>query len=104
MTKITHDRQGPALHVTVRFKFPSKKLFRGRRNRRNKWVFVPTEFRLFRGTENSQNFVPNHFAEEKKERHSKLTLPWTSECLGMSTFFNGITATVPSLIRGIISE
>jgi hypothetical protein len=36
-----------------------KKLFRGRQNRRNKWL-IPTEFRLFRGTENSQNSVPNY--------------------------------------------
>jgi hypothetical protein len=37
--------------------------------------------------------------------YSKLrTLPWTSECLGLSTFFRGITATVPSLFRGISSE
>ncbi len=47
------------------------------RNRRNKW-FIPKEFRLFRGTintrntggtqneANSRNFVPKHFAEEKK--------------------------------------
>jgi hypothetical protein len=27
--------------------------------------FVPAEFRLFRGTENSWNSVQNHFAEEK---------------------------------------
>jgi hypothetical protein len=27
--------------------------------------FVPAEFRLFRGTENSRNSVPNHSAEEK---------------------------------------
>jgi hypothetical protein len=30
-------------------------------------------------------------------RASELTLPQTSECLGMSTFFRGITETVPSL-------
>jgi hypothetical protein len=40
-----------------------KKLFRGRRNRRNNW-FVPAEFRLFRGTEKSRNSVPNHAAEK----------------------------------------
>ncbi len=32
-------------------------------------------------------------------RASELNLPWTSESLGMSTFFRGIT--VPSLFRGI---
>ncbi len=32
--------------------------------RRNKW-FVPTEFRMFHGTENSQNSGPNH-SEVKK--------------------------------------
>ncbi len=52
--------------------FPQKKLFRGRRNRRNNW-FVPAEFRLFRGTENSRNSVPNRSADEKNARNS---LPW----------------------------
>jgi hypothetical protein len=33
-----------------------------------------------------------------------LALPRNSECLGMSTFFRGITETIPSLFRGIISE
>ncbi len=41
-----------------------KKLFRGRRNRGNNW-FVPAEFRLFRGTENFRNAVPNRSTEEK---------------------------------------
>ncbi len=50
----------------------TKKLFRGRRNRRNNW-FVPAEFRLFRGTENSRNSVPNRSAEEKNDRNS---VPW----------------------------
>jgi hypothetical protein len=45
-----------------------KKLFRGRRNRRKNW-FVPAEFQLFRGTENSRNSVPNHSAEEKNTRN-----------------------------------
>jgi hypothetical protein len=36
---------------------------------RNNW-FVPAEFRLFRGTENSRNYVPNRFAEEKNARNS----------------------------------
>ncbi len=35
---------------------------------------------------------------------SELALPRNSECLGMSTFFRGITETVPSLFRGIFSE
>jgi hypothetical protein len=48
--------------------FPTKKLFRGRRNRRNNW-FVPAEFRLFRGTEISRNSIPNHSAEEKNARN-----------------------------------
>jgi hypothetical protein len=37
-------------------------------------------------------------------RASELALPRNSECLGMSTFFRGITETVPSLFRGIFSE
>jgi hypothetical protein len=50
----------------------TKKLFRGRRNRRNNW-FVPAEFRLFRGVENSGNSVPNRSAEEKNDWNS---VPW----------------------------
>jgi hypothetical protein len=46
-----------------------KKLFHGRRNRWNSW-FVQAEFWLFRGTENSRNFVPNCSAEEKNVRNS----------------------------------
>ncbi len=46
------------------WQFPTKKLFRGRRNWRKNWFF-PTEFRLFRGRGNSRNSVPNHSAEEK---------------------------------------
>jgi hypothetical protein len=49
-----------------------KKLFRGRRYKRNN-CFVPAEFRLFRGTENSWNSIPNHSAEEKNARSS---VPW----------------------------
>ncbi len=37
-------------------------------------------------------------------RASELAFPRKSECLGMSTFFRGITETVPSLFRGIFSE
>jgi hypothetical protein len=37
-------------------------------------------------------------------RSSELALPRKSECLGMSTFFRGITETIPSLFRGIFSE
>ncbi len=37
-------------------------------------------------------------------RASELTLPYTSECLGMNTFFRGITETVPSLFHGIFPE
>ncbi len=54
------------------WQFPTKKLFRGRQNRRNNW-FVQAEFRLFRGTENSRNSVPNRFAEEKNAHNS---VPW----------------------------
>jgi hypothetical protein len=32
-------------------------------------LFVPTEFWLFRGTENSQYSVPNHSAEEKNAQN-----------------------------------
>jgi hypothetical protein len=37
-------------------------------------------------------------------RASEWSLPRNSECLGMSTFFRGITEIVPSLFRGIFSE
>jgi hypothetical protein len=37
-------------------------------------------------------------------RASELALPRNSECLGMNTFFRGITETVPSLFRGIFPE
>jgi hypothetical protein len=37
-------------------------------------------------------------------RASELALPRNSECIGMSTFFRGITEYVPSLLRGIFSE
>ncbi len=40
-------------------------LFRGRRNRRKNW-FIPTEFRLFRGTQKSRNSVPNPFHGREK--------------------------------------
>ncbi len=36
--------------------------------RKTEWTdtwFVPAEFRLFRGTKNSRNSVPNHFLEEE---------------------------------------
>jgi hypothetical protein len=68
--------------TTVGLAFPIKKLFRVRRNRRNNW-FVPTEFRLFRGTENSRNAVPNHSPEEKKLRNS---VPWNKIKSKLSEF------------------
>jgi hypothetical protein len=37
-------------------------------------------------------------------RASEWVLPRNSECLGMSTFFRGMTETVPSLFRGIFPE
>jgi hypothetical protein len=37
-------------------------------------------------------------------RASESTLPETLECLGMSTFFRGITKPIPSLFRGVFSE
>ncbi len=37
-------------------------------------------------------------------RASELALPRNSECSGISTFFRGITETIPSLFRGICSE
>ncbi len=54
---------------TVGLAISAKKLFPGRRNRRNKWL-IPTEFRLFLGTENSRNSVPNHSEEDKNARNS----------------------------------
>ncbi len=56
------------------------------------WLFCKTYFFLgipFR-------FIPF--------RTSELALPRKSECLGMNTFFRGITETIPSLFRGIFSE
>jgi hypothetical protein len=44
-------------------------LFRERRNRRDS-RFIPAEFRLFRGTENSRNSIPNHSVGEKNARSS----------------------------------
>jgi hypothetical protein len=49
----------------------------------------------FRGTKieaNFQKFVPTHFAKE-------LTLPCTSECLGMSSFSRRIRKALPSTMR-----
>ena len=44
--------------------FEGKKI-RGTRNRRKFWL-IPSEFRLFRGTENARNSVPSHFEEDNK--------------------------------------
>ncbi len=60
--------------------FPTKKLFRGRWNRR-RICFVPAKFRLFRETENSRSFVPNHSTEEKNARNS---VPWKKSKLSES--------------------
>ena len=51
--------------------------------------------------------VKLHFFAEFRSvpfRSAELALPRNSEYLGMSTFFRGITETVPSLFRGIHSE
>jgi hypothetical protein len=61
--------------IPIGWQFPTKKLFRGRRNRRNIW-FVPAAFRLFHGTENSRNSVPNNSPEEKNARNS---VPWNKK-------------------------
>jgi hypothetical protein len=58
--------------VTIGLAISDKKIFCGRCNRWNNW-FVLVEFRLLRGTENSQNFVPNHSTEEKTIPNS---IPW----------------------------
>jgi hypothetical protein len=50
----------------------------GRNNR-----FIPAEFRLFRGKENSGNSVPNRSAEEKKLRNS---VPWNKNRSKLSEF------------------
>ncbi len=47
------------------WQFPTKKLIRGKQNGQNNW-FVPAEFRLFRGTGNSRNSVPNHSLADTK--------------------------------------
>ncbi len=56
------------------------------------WLFCKTYF--FRG-------IP---FRSVPFRSSELALPRKSECLGMSTFFRGITEIIPSLFRGIFSE
>jgi hypothetical protein len=75
-THLPGTRSGIGLAIS------DKKVFRGGRKRRNNW-FVLAEFRLFRGTENSRNSVPNRSIEEKNARNSE---PWNknrskiSEC------------------------
>ncbi len=59
-----------------------KKIFVGRRKRWNNW-FVPAKFRLFRGTENSRNSVPNRSTEEKNARNS---VPWNKNRRKLSEF------------------
>jgi hypothetical protein len=63
-------RRPQSMAIQVKgWQFPTKKLFRGRGNRRNNW-FVSAEFQLFRRTENSRNSVPNNSAEECSEFRS----------------------------------
>jgi hypothetical protein len=72
------------------------------------------EFRSepFRGRENN-----SEFRSMKQKYKITLGIPfrtipsfgidssaWSSKCLGISTFFRGITETVQSLFRGIFSE
>ncbi len=71
-----------SLTVAQGWQFPTKKLFRGRRNRLNNW-FVRTKFRLFRGTENSCNSVTNHSAQEKNARNS---VPWNKNRSKLSEY------------------
>jgi hypothetical protein len=70
-----------------------------------------TQSRMYRGRQSDQrgcaSFVKLYFFAEFLSflfRASELALPRNSECLGMSTFFRGITETVPSLFRGIFSD
>jgi hypothetical protein len=56
----------------------------GRRNRRHNW-FVPAEFRLFRGTENSRNSVLNRYTEEKNARNS---VPWNKNRRKLTEFLS----------------
>ncbi len=56
--------------VWVGLGISDKKKFRGDGIcRQNKWLF-PMEFRLFRGSENPRNSVPNPSAEQKTTRNS----------------------------------
>jgi hypothetical protein len=88
-----------------------KKKFRGTRKRR-KFLFIPSEFRLFRGMENARNSVPSRSAEDKKktpisnhfvegQKSSKFhsdntwnfivlfqTIPWKIIMLGMNSLPN----------------
>ncbi len=43
------------------------------------------------------HFIKQLFSRNSVRLQLELTLPWTSECLGMCTFFLGITEIVPSL-------
>jgi hypothetical protein len=49
--------------------FPTKKLFRGIRNKTEQTA-VLSEFRLFCGREKPRNSAPNYFSEEKNPRNS----------------------------------
>ncbi len=65
-------RRPQSMAIQVGLAISYKRLFRGRRNKWSNW-FVSAEFRLFLGTENSRNSIPNHFAEEKNAQNS---VPW----------------------------
>jgi hypothetical protein len=66
----------------------------------NRWSKLLTLFWLFCTT----IFSPGIPFRSVPFLASELALPRNSECLGMSTFFRGITETVLSLFRGIFSE
>jgi hypothetical protein len=109
--------------------FQKRKLWNSVPNhfRKKKQLGIP--FQTIFGRENTSKSVPNHFGTENTRktmtfdscfvklhyfreipfrsvwfRTTKLTLSMNTEFCGMSTFFRGITETVPSLFRGIFSE
>ncbi len=69
-------------HSRLGLAISDKKLFLGKWNRQNS-CFVSGEFRLFRGTENFRNSVPNHSTEEKNARPG---LPWNKNRNNLSEF------------------
>ncbi len=69
---------------TVGLGISDKKIIQRKSELQNKWLF-PTEFLLFRGTENSRNSVSNPSAKEKTTRNS---IPWNRNRSKFSEFLS----------------